>query len=137
MFCSIISTNFCKKKAFFDGNTCRNEKKSLTLPQIVYRMKKIFIISLTLAMALTPISMLAETERDGIEMSVSGITLSINGGNVTINGANGEVMEIFNLTGAKVATIRIDSNEKTFALNLPKGCYLIKVGKIVRKISVQ
>ena len=88
-------------------------------------------------MAIAPISMLAETERDGIEMSVSGITLSIKDGNVTISGANGEVMEIFNLTGVKVSTIRIDSSEKTFALNLPKGCYLIKVGKIVRKISVQ
>ena len=100
-------------------------------------MKKIYIITLTLAMAIAPISMLAETERDGIEMSVSGITLSIKDGNVTISGANGEVMEIFNLTGVKVSTIRIDSSEKTFALNLPKGCYLIKVGKIVRKISVQ
>ena len=88
-------------------------------------------------MAFAPISMLAEIERDGIEVSVSGISLSINGGNVTISGANGEVMEIFNLTGVKVSTIRIDSSEKTFALNLPKGCYLIKVGKIVRKISVQ
>ena len=100
-------------------------------------MKKIFIISLTLAMAFSPISMRAETERDGIEMSLSGISLSINGGNVHIVGANGEVLEVFNLTGAKVATHRIDSNEKTFALNLPKGCYLIKVGKIVRKISLQ
>lgn len=107
------------------------------MQQIIYRMKKIYIISLTLAMAIAPISMLAETERDGIEMSVSGITLSIKDGNVTISGANGEVMEIFNLTGVKVSTIRIDSSEKTFALNLPKGCYLIKVGKIVRKISVQ
>ena len=100
-------------------------------------MKKIFIISLTLAMAFAPISVLAEPASDGIEVSVSGITLSINGGNVTISGANGEVMEIFNLTGVKVSTIRIDSSEKTFALNLPKGCYLIKVGKIVRKVSLQ
>ena len=100
-------------------------------------MKKIFIIALTLAMAFAPISIQAQTERDGIEMSVSDITLTINGGNVHIIGANGEVMEVFNLTGTKVATIRIDSNDKSFALNLPKGCYLIKVGKIVRKISVQ
>ena len=100
-------------------------------------MKKFFIITLTLAMSLAPLSMLAEPMYDGIEMSVSGIQLSINGGNVHIVGANGEVMEIFNLTGTKVATVRIDSNDKTFALNLTKGCYLIKVGKIVRKISVQ
>lgn len=100
-------------------------------------MKKIFIIALTLAMSFAPVSMYAQAEREGIEVSVSGITLSISGGNVHIVGASGEVMEIFNLTGTKVATIRIDSADKTFALNLPKGCYLVKVGKIVRKISVQ
>ena len=100
-------------------------------------MKKFYIIALTLAMGFAPLSVLAETPTDGIELSVSGISLSIKDGNVHIVGANGEVMEIFNLTGTKVATIRIDSNDKTFALNLQKGCYLIKVGKIVRKISVQ
>ncbi len=100
-------------------------------------MKKFYIITLTLAMAFAPLSSYAENDRENIEMNVSGIQLSINGGNVHIVGANGEVMEVFNLTGAKVATIRIDANDKTFALNLTKGCYLIKVGKIVRKISVQ
>ena len=84
-------------------------------------MKKIFIIALTLAMAFAPISVLAEPMSDGIEMSASGIQLNVNGGNVHIVGANGEVMEVFNLTGAKVATFRIDSSDKTFALNLPKG----------------
>lgn len=100
-------------------------------------MKKFYIITLTLAMASAPLTIMAEPASDGIEMSISGISLSIKDGNVHIVGANGEVMEIFNLTGAKVATVRIDSNDKTFALNLQKGCYLIKVGKIVRKISIQ
>ena len=100
-------------------------------------MKKFYIITLTLAMAFAPLTIMAEPASDGIEMSVTGISLSIKDGNVHIVGANGEVMEIFNLTGAKVATVRIDSNDKTFALNLQKGCYLIKVGKIVRKISIQ
>ena len=100
-------------------------------------MKKFYIITLTLAMAFAPLTIMAEPASDGIEMSVSGISLSIKDGNVHIVGANGEVMEIFNLTGAKVATVRIDSNDKTFALNLQKGCYHIKVGKIVRKISIQ
>ena len=100
-------------------------------------MKKIFIIALTLAMAFAPASMLAQTEREGIEVSMQGVTFNVRDGNVHIVGANGEVMEIFNLTGTKVASIRIDSADKNFALNLPKGCYLVKVGKIVRKISVQ
>ena len=88
-------------------------------------------------MAIAPVSMLAEPMTDGIEMSASGIQLNVKDGNVHIVGANGEVMEVFNLTGTKVATHRIDSSDKTFALNLPKGCYLIKVGKVVRKISIQ
>ena len=100
-------------------------------------MKKFYIITLTLAMAFAPLTIMAEPASDGIEMSVSGISLSIKDGNVHIVGANGEVMEIFNLTGAKVATVRIDSNDKTFAIKKKKGCYLIKVGKIVRKISIQ
>ena len=100
-------------------------------------MKKIYIIVLTLAMASASTSMLAQTEQDNIEMSVAGVTLCIKGDNVHIVGASGEMMEIFNLTGSKVATIRIDSNDKNFALNLTKGCYLIKVGKAVRKISIQ
>ena len=88
-------------------------------------------------MLFAPISMQAEVFADSIEMGVSGIQINISGAGIHIVGAAGEVMEIFNLTGTKVASFRIDSNDKTFALDLPKGCYLVKVGKIVRKISVQ
>ena len=52
-------------------------------------MKKILIIALTLAMAFAPVSLLAETSYDGVEVSMSGITLSINGGNVHIVGDGG------------------------------------------------
>jgi len=130
-------TIFIENMNFFLKMLAGMTKNTYLCNDFYFKMKRFFIITLTLAMAFAPISMLAETERDGIEMNVSGIQLSINGGNVHIVGANGEVMEVFNLTGAKVATIRIDSNDKTFALNLAKGCYLVKVGKIVRKISVQ
>ena len=45
-------------------------------------------------------------------------------------------MEIFNITGIKVTTLKIDSNDKTFNLNLNRGCYIVKIGKISRKISI-
>ena len=143
----LLSSGLCYAtcfQAFFEDigfflylNSCTIWKKNISLHQIQLKMKRFFIIALTLAMVFAPISLLAETEHDGIEMSLSGISIIVNGGNVRVSGANGEVMEVFNLTGAKVATVRIDSNDKTFSLNLSKGCYLIKVGKIVRKISVQ
>ena len=100
-------------------------------------MKKLLFLILPMVMAMTPMTIQAQAEHDGIETSVSGIALSVSGVNVHVTGANGEEMGVFNLTGAKVATIRIDSADKTFALNLPKGCYLIKIGKIVRKIQIQ
>lgn len=100
-------------------------------------MKKLYVIAFVLTLGVAPICVQAQTEQGGIEMSMGGITLSIAQNNVHISGANGETMEIFNLTGARVASIKIDSNDKSFALNLTKGCYLVKVGKIVRKISIQ
>ena len=100
-------------------------------------MKHFFIIALALSLAIAPCSAMTEAEREGIETSVGGISLSIISGTVHVSGAMGEDLEIFNLTGAKVCTVHIDSNDKSFSLNVPKGCYLVKVGKIIRKISVR
>mgnify|MGYP003414723536 CR=1 FL=1 len=33
--------------------------------------------------------------------------------------------------------IRVDNNDKYYDLNLPKGCYIVKVGKVVRKIYIK
>lgn len=100
-------------------------------------MKKLSIIILAFAIAFPPVCAYAQAERDEIVASVSGVMLSVNDGSIHVVGANGEVMEIFNLTGTKVAAIRIDSADKTINPGLPKGCYLIKIGKIVRKISLK
>lgn len=100
-------------------------------------MKRIILLALPIALALSPISMVAQTEHESIEMTTSGITITVSGNVVRVNGASGESMKVFNLTGVEVVSVRIESNEKTVSLNLPKGCYLIKVGKIVRKISIR
>jgi len=90
-----------------------------------------------LALLGAPICTMAQAAHEQIEVSMAGTTLAVNGNNVRVAGANGAVLEIFNLTGSKVTTIRIDSADKALTLNLPKGCYLLKIGKIVRKISIQ
>ena len=56
---------------------------------------------------------------------------------VRVSGANGQVMHVYNVAGVRLMTIRIDGNDKSFELNLPKGCYIVKVGKTVRKISIK
>ncbi len=85
----------------------------------------------------TPERIYAQTDSETVENAISGITLTVKGTKVSITGANGETMEIFNLTGVKVSSVVIDSSDKSFNLNLPKGCYILKVGKVVRKISIR
>ena len=100
-------------------------------------IKKLQIIALSLLLIGAPISLMAQSERDDIETEMSAVTLSVNGSKVHVTGAEGETLEVYNLTGVKVATIRIDSNDKTLSLNLQRGCYILKVGKVVRKISIR
>ncbi len=104
---------------------------------IAYKMKKIGLIILGFMLFAAPNTVLAEGEQEVIENTLSDVTLRVANNKVRVSGANGQVMEIFNLTGVKVATIRIESGDKSYNLNLPQGCYILKVGKIVRKISIQ
>lgn len=69
--------------------------------------------------------------------TVGGISLSVNGSTIHVTGAQGEVLEVFSLTGAKVTTLRIDSADKSLNMNLAKGCYILKIGKVIRKVSIQ
>lgn len=101
-------------------------------------MKKIGLIILGFLLLVAPDTVLAENEQqETIENTLSDVSIRVENNKVKIFGANGQVMEIFNLTGIKVATIRIENGEKSYNLNLPQGCYILKVGKIVRKISIQ
>lgn len=56
---------------------------------------------------------------------------------VNVTGAQGMTLEIVSLTGRRVETIRIDSPAQRVELNLPKGCYILKVGKTARKVTVK
>ena len=104
---------------------------------IAYKMKKIGLIILGFMLFAAPNTVLAEGEQEVMENTLSDVTLRVANNKVRVSGANGQVMEIFNLTGVKVATIRIESGDKSYNLNLPQGCYILKVGNIVRKISIQ
>jgi len=64
------------------------------------------------------------------------VTLSLEGNHVLVNGANGMSLEVVSLTGRHVATIKIESPAQRVELNLPKGCYILKVGKVVRKVTL-
>jgi len=73
-----------------------------------------------------------EVEMEQVQISVT------NGSTIQVKNGEGEVLEVFSITGEKVYTQRIDSPSKSYELsNLPKGCYLVRVGKVTRKVYLK
>ncbi len=65
------------------------------------------------------------------------VQISVSKSSVHIVNAEGQVMEVISLTGRHVMAVRIESPAQRIELtNIPKGCYIIKVGKVVRKIVI-
>lgn len=62
--------------------------------------------------------------------------VEVSGNVVQVTGGQGLMLEVYDITGKRVTTVRIDSNDKRVTLNLRKGCYIIKVGKLTRKVAV-
>lgn len=65
------------------------------------------------------------------------VNISYSEGALHVSGAEGLLMEVVSLTGKKVLQTRIDSPAQKIEINLPKGCYIVKIGDVVRKISVR
>ena len=71
------------------------------------------------------------------EQEINTISISISGNVLRVEGADNETLYIYNVVGVRVMSIKIDGQDKRYSLSLPKGCYIIKVGKVVRKISIR
>lgn len=98
--------------------------------------KKLYITALLAFFLNAPVCMAAE-EMMGLSESETTITVAVSGSNVRVCGAEGETLDIYNLAGVKVKSIRIDSAEKNLSLNLSRGCYILKIGDVVRKMSIR
>lgn len=64
-------------------------------------------------------------------------TIVVDKNAVTVQGGSGMMLEVVSLTGKAVASIKIESPAQRVELNLPKGCYILKVGKTVRKVTLR
>ena len=104
-------------------------------------MKKILIMITAAVLLAMPMDVEAQDiqqQRTTIEQEVAPITISVNESTIHIKNAEKMVIEIYNMTGVKVVTQRIDSSDKIIELdNLPKGCYIIKIGKVARKVYLR
>ena len=72
-----------------------------------------------------------------IDTEIQNISLSLTETTLHVTGANGQVLHIYNVAGVRVMTVKVEGQDKKIELNLPKGCYIVQVGKVVRKISIK
>lgn len=108
---------------------------------IAMRMiKMLLIFTFATILLMTPVITLraSDMEFEAIEQQIEDeVTIIVSGQSVTISGAQGETLEVISLTGRCVMTVKIESPAQRIELNIPKGCYILKIGKVVRKISLR
>ena len=94
----------------------------------------IFSGLLTIVVPLT--TQASEMESVAAEQIDNQVGISVSGQTVYVTGAQGETFEVVSLTGRLVMSVKIENPNQRVELNIPKGCYILKVGKVVRKIQV-
>lgn len=129
-------------------NIPNNLAMSKTIPflehTILYKympMKKvilyIFLLSLPLTMEAagnSPIHSEGDALTESFITNEEEVIITLQGRDLNIKHAAGKTLEVFSVTGSRIATYRIDTSDKTVKLN--RGCYIVKVGNIARKITV-
>lgn len=102
--------------------------------------KKFFIF---IIMSLFAVTMPAMTYSPSAELGVADIAetrkidIEINNSTLKVSGASGLTLEVVSLTGKQVVRVKINNQQQNVELNIPKGCYILKVGNIVRKVSIR
>lgn len=71
------------------------------------------------------------------DLQPTAANITVNGGTIRVSGANGKTMYVYNLAGVRIHSIKVEGADRTYDLNLSKGCYIIKVGTTVRKVSLK
>lgn len=93
-----------------------------------------FVAALSMGM---PMASRAMASIEIIEQVMQSVDISVSGSVLHVTGAAGLDLKVYNVAGVLVKSLRVDSDDKRYDLNLPKGCYIVKVGKTVRKISIR
>ena len=104
-------------------------------------IKRLLILSFTLAAFwLVPVSVSAAPAYFAGVMELideQEVDVVYSEGTLTVTGAEGLVLQVVTVTGNVVLHKRIDSPDQKIELNIPKGCYIVKVGKVVRGVYVR
>lgn len=102
--------------------------------------KKLLILATAALFAVSiPTQAMTMVSEMGVAEQVEEVapTFTLEKNAVTVHGGSGMVLEVVSLTGKAVASYKIESPAQRIDLNLPKGCYILKIGKTVRKVTLR
>ena len=100
-------------------------------------MRRFLLISTILFLLAAPVLATGIRMDPAHSAQIDDVSIAVEGRIVTVSGAQGEKLKVVSLTGRLVAEYNIDAPVQRVELNLSKGCYILKVGKVVRKVSIQ
>lgn len=101
-------------------------------------VKKLLVIPFVVALlSVAPVSVNAVSGVEIIDVSIQDINISVKASKIHVTGGSGEMMHIYNVAGVRVLSVKVDSQDWYYDLNLSKGCYIVKVGRTTRKISIK
>lgn len=102
-------------------------------------MKK-FLLSLSifaLTAVVVPTTAVAAIDIVEVNNSVEN-PVEFQGKSLIVEKCQNQTLCIYDVTGKPVRTIKITNTSQRIDLSeLPKGCYIVKIGTVVRKISIQ
>ena len=75
-----------------------------------------------------------DINRPAIENEVLPVTITVYESTIHIKNAQQQTLQIYDVTGKCVASYKIDSSDKVISATLPRGCYILKIGRIARKV---
>ncbi|SFF98432.1 T9SS type A sorting domain-containing protein [Prevotella sp. KH2C16] len=99
-----------------------------------------YILSILFSVAFLmglPTEVYASQSIEIVDNDFNTIAITLSGSVLKVSGANGQTLQIYNVAGIRVMSVKVDGDERNYDLNLPKGCYIVKVGKMVRKVSIR
>ncbi len=125
---------------FFLKNLVVRQKMSIFAAQTVLLMTRRILkyaFAMTLSLAVPVLTLASEMAAPEFAAEQSEPVISVQQSSVIVTGAVGETLEVVSLTGKSLMTVRIESPSQRIDLNVPKGCYILKVGKVVRKVTIR
>ena len=82
------------------------------------------------------VSHVAEIPMSMETSSMDEIAITVRGNQLRVQRADGLSLSVYNITGVKVAAHRVDGDDFFLTLNVERGIYIVKVGKVVRRITI-